>query len=204
MNQAMNYYMSILRAKETTRSLFRDAAHRLADLLAAEVAKQLPTKMVTVQTPFEKAKGIAYAGPQLIVPVLRSGIAMLPSFLSYFPDAYVGVVGLKRDEKTAIAHQYYCNIPPISDDMSIMIIDPMLATGGTSISTIQLLRDQGARDKQIYFVCMISAPEGIKAVTQAAPEVTIITAITDEKLNDKKFILPGLGDFGDRYFGTEK
>ena len=129
---------------------------------------------------------------------------MLSSFLTYFPNAFVGVVGLKRDEKTAIAHQYYCNIPPISDDMNIMIIDPMLATGGTSIATIQLLRDHGARDKQIYFVCMISAPEGIKAITQAAQDVTIITAITDEQLNDKKFIMPGLGDFGDRYFGTEK
>lgn len=203
MNQVMNYYMSILRSQETNRRLFRMAAHRLADLLAAEVAKQLPTKTVSVQTPLAKAEGIEYAGPHLIVPVLRSGIAMLSSFLNYFPDAFVGVVGLKRDEKTAIAHQYYCNIPPISDDMNIMIIDPMLATGGTSIATIQLLRDHGARDKQIYFVCMISAPEGIKAITQAAKDVTIITAITDEKLNDKKFIMPGLGDFGDRYFGTE-
>jgi len=203
MNQAMNYYMSILRSKETTRPLFRETAHRLADLLAAEVAKILPTKSISVQTPFANTQGVEYAGPHLIVPVLRSGIAMLPSFLNYFPDAYVGVVGLKRDEKTAIAHQYYCNIPPISDAMSIMIIDPMLATGGTSIATIQLLRDHGARDKQIYFVCMISAPEGIKAVNLAAKEVTILTAITDERLNDKKFNLPGLGDFGDRYFGTE-
>lgn len=203
MNNVTNYYMSILRSKETNRPLFRAAAHHLADVLAAEVAKQLPTKEVSIQTPFAKTKGSEYAGPQLIVPVLRSGIAMLPSFLSYFPDAFVGIVGLKRDEKTAIAHQYYCNIPPISNDMSIMIIDPMLATGGTAISTIELLRKQGARDNQIFLICMISAPEGIKAVAQAAGEVTIITAVTDERLNDKKFILPGLGDFGDRYFGTE-
>jgi len=105
MNQAMNYYMSILRSKETTRPLFRETAHRLADLLAAEVAKILPTKSISVQTPFANTQGVEYAGPHLIVPVLRSGIAMLPSFLNYFPDAYGGVVGLKRDEKTAIAHQ---------------------------------------------------------------------------------------------------
>jgi len=203
MNQAINYYLTILRNKETARCAFRQAAHQIADLLAQEAANHLKVRTITVQTPLAQASGIVYDDPQVIVPILRSGITMLPSFLRYFCDSRVGVVGLKRDEKTAIAKKYYSNIPPIDAQTQIIIIDPMIATGGTAIETLALLKEKGAIESQILFVSIVSSPEGIKIIKTSYPEVTIITASCDDGLNDKKYIVPGLGDFGDRYFGSE-
>jgi uracil phosphoribosyltransferase len=203
MNHAIAYYMMILRNKETPRPIFREAAHRVADLLVYEVAQFITMKSSTIQTPLASTEGLSYAGSIVLIPVLRSGMAMLPSFIHYFPEATVGVVGFRRDEKTAVAHRYYCNLPPIDAQAQIIITDPMLATGGTAIATIALLREQGVRDEQIIFVCMVSSPEGVVALQSFAPKLHFITAMQDEGLNSKKFIIPGLGDFGDRYFGTE-
>jgi uracil phosphoribosyltransferase len=203
MNNVMAYYMTMLRNKETPKAIFREAAHRVADLLAYEVAQFIMMKSVKIQTPIAGTEGLSYAGSIMLVPILRSGMAMLPSFLHYFPEASIGVVGLRRDEKTAHAHRYYCNLPAIDAQTQIIIIDPMLATGGTAIATIALLREQNVSDEQITFVCMVSAPEGIAALRSFAPQMHFITASEDEGLNNNKFIVPGLGDFGDRYFGTE-
>lgn len=203
MNQVMAYYMMILRNKETPKSIFREAAHRVADLLVYETAQFITMKKTSVSTPLATTEGLSYAGSIVILPILRSGIAMLPSFIHYFPEAAVGVVGFRRDEKTAIAHRYYCNLPSIDAKTQIIIIDPMVATGGTAIATIALLREQAVRDEQIIFVSMLSSPEGIAALRSFAPKIHFITASEDTGLNDKKFIVPGLGDFGDRYFGTE-
>lgn len=203
MNQAFSFFLSTLRDKNTSRAAFRRTAHVIADLLAQQAALHLKTKTIEIETPLQKTTGVAWQAPIMVVPILRSGLALLPSFLKLFEEASVGVIGLKRDEKTHNAHLYYANIPPIKNPMNIIIIDPMLATGGTSCQTVQALIEKGALEHLILFVSIVSAPEGMKALSTAYPHITIITAAVDDRLNDNKYILPGLGDFGDRYFGTE-
>lgn len=203
MNQAYAHFVSILRNKNTSRAAFRRTAHIVADLLAQETALHLQTKNIPIETPLQKTMGSAWQAPIMVVPILRSGLALMPSFLNFFEEASIGIIGLKRDETTHIARLYYANLPPIVNPMNIIIIDPMLATGGTACQTVQVLRDKGAVEKMIIFACIVSAPEGIAALHDKFPDVTIITAARDERLNDNKFIVPGVGDFGDRYFGTE-
>jgi len=204
MNKAINLYLTILRDKKTKCLQFRHAATIVADLLAHQTLLQLNTKTVTIDTPLAKTSGIQRINDIVLIPILRSGITMLPAFLCYFPDAPIGVVGLKREEKTAEAHLYYHNFPPLTPEHQIIILDPMLATGGTAVETIALLKKYGIQENKIIFVSIVSAPEGINKIRTAFPTVTIITAAEDERLNAKKFIVPGLGDFGDRYFGTEE
>lgn len=203
MNQAFDYYLSILRNKNTPRAQFRRTAHILAGLLAQQTALHLKTKKIELNTPLQKTTGTAWQAPIMLVPVLRSGIALMPAFLEFFEDASVGVIGLKRDEKTHQAHLYYINMPSVTPPLHAIILDPMLATGGTACQVVTALLERGIDQNMIIFVGIVSAPEGIKALKDTYPHVKIITAACDERLNDEKFIVPGLGDFGDRYFGTE-
>jgi len=202
MNNAINLYLTILRNRDTKRCSFQKTANLLSELLAQQALLHIQTKEVKIETPIAPTTGIERVDEVVLVPILRSGISMLPSFLKFLPGAAIGVVGLQRDEKTAQAHWYYHKLPPLNPKQQIIIIDPMLATGGTALETIGLLKKQGMPENKILFVSIVGAPEGIHAVESQFPEVTIIYAGKDTELNAKKFIVPGLGDFGDRYFGT--
>ena len=203
MKNAKQLFMTILRDKNTSSYGFRQAADRLSHILAHEAADYMTTKKIKLQTPIDSTVGIELAQPIVLIPILRSGITMLPVFLNYFPDATVGVVGLKRDEKTSVAHWYYENLPPLTGTEQIIILDPMIATGGTGIEILKKLKEHGVSQDQILFVSIVCAPEGLEAIRSEFPDIAIITVSVDDHLNDKKFIVPGLGDFGDRYFGTE-
>jgi uracil phosphoribosyltransferase len=203
MNQAQNYLLSILRNKDTDRATFRKTAHTLSELLAIETLNHIKMKKIDITTPLAKTSGFTIEQRIVIIPILRSGITMVEPFLKFFPHAYVGVVGLKRDEQTAQAHWYYENIPKLNKDDQIIIVDPMIATGGTGFETLTMLQKKGANLNTLLYANMVSAPEGIETIKNSFANITIITASVDSHLNDKKFIVPGLGDFGDRYFGTE-
>lgn len=192
-----------LRDKNTTRGAFRAAAQRLARMLAAQAASHLAKKEVQVQTPLAQASGVVLQNETVLVPILRSGLVLLPAFEEVFPEAGVGFVGLARDEETAQAKEYYRKLPPIPKGADVLVLDPMIATGGSGIAALQMLVDAGVTEKQILFVAVISAPEGLGAIQAAFPNIHMLIAQEDTGLNDEKFIVPGLGDFGDRYFGTE-
>jgi len=203
MEKAKTIFLSILRDKNISREKFRETANILAELIAHEALDHIQTEKTTIETPLATAQGLKIKPHILLIPILRSGITMLEPFLKYFQKATVGVVGLKRDEETAIASMYYNNIPSIPKDHKIIILDPMIATAGTGISTLQILKERGIKEEDIIFASIISAPEGLQSIRTKFPNITILTAGVDEKLNKNKFIVPGLGDFGDRYFGTE-
>lgn len=201
--KSYDLFLSILRDKSTPMNQFRKAARTLTQLLAQEALEQVKSKEIEIATPMGNATGSILAQKTVLVPILRSGITMVEPFLDYFTTASIGVVGLRRDEQTAIAHLYYENIPPIGPHDQVIMLDPMIATGGTAHATLEILTKKGVRQKQILFVAIVCAPEGIAVLRNSFPEVKIIVAAHDKKLNDKKFIVPGLGDFGDRYFGTD-
>lgn len=191
-----------LRDRNATLEQFRDAAEKLGLLLAIEAAAQLPKKSVTVETPLASTKGEKLSSQVVLVPILRSGLIFLPSFLHYYPNALVGFIGIRREEVTAIPHLYYSKLPPFTKDYRIVVLDPMLATAGSANLAIQVLKESGAAEEQIILASAIAAPEGIKRLKEEVPGVKIVALQIDEKLNAQKFIFPGLGDFGDRYFGT--
>lgn len=195
--------MTILRDKKTEYAQFRSTANQIARIMAYHIAQKLPTHNISIETPITSTTGITFKYPLLLVPILRSGMAMLPAFLELFTDARVGVVGLKRDEKTAIAHWYYQNVPTFVPETQIIILDPMIATGGTGIETLAFLEQKGAQQKNIFYASLVSAPEGLAIIKEKFPDITIICARHDKELTPQKFITPGLGDFGDRYFGTD-
>jgi uracil phosphoribosyltransferase len=192
--------LATLRDRRTTVEEFRRAARRISGVLAAEALRDVPTREVIVQTPLEPADGRRLAGDVVVVPVLRAGLGMLEAVLDLVPTARVGHLGLQRDETTAVASQYYVKLPPGLAGSFVLIIDPMLATGGSAVSALDRLAAAGARDVRI--VCIVAAPEGIAAVEARYPHVHIYTPVVDRALNDHKFIMPGLGDFGDRLYGT--
>lgn len=189
-----------LRDKDTRPSHFRRLSHRLSLILVHEATRQLPTTPVTVDTPLEQARGDALRADVVVVPVLRAGLGMVDAVLELLPHARVGHIGLQRDERTAIASRYYSKLPPDLSNSTALIVDPMLATGGSAVAAITVLQGAGARD--IRLICIVAAPEGIAAVEAAHPAVHIYTPVVDRELNAQKFILPGLGDFGDRLYGT--
>ncbi len=193
--------LHILRDVGTPPVVFRREATRISLLLAAEATRDLPSEAATVVTPLGPAQTRRVAVDIVVVPVLRAGLGMLDSVLELFPRARVGHIGLQRDESTAVAWQYYAKLPPDLTESHVLIIDPMLATGGSAIAALDVLRAKGAR--QIRLICIVAAPEGIVAVTRAHPGVDIYTPAVDAGLNEQKFIVPGLGDFGDRLYGTE-
>jgi uracil phosphoribosyltransferase len=189
-----------LRDKRTPPDQFRRAATRISVLLAAEAMRDLPTSEATVETPLGPAPGRRVEPDVVVVPVLRAGLGMLDAVLDLVPHARVGHIGLQRDELTAVASQYYSKLPAKIEASYVLMIDPMLATGGSAVAALDLLRQANARSVRI--VCIVAAPEGVTLVQQHHPEVRIYTPVVDRGLNGRKFIVPGLGDFGDRLYGT--
>jgi uracil phosphoribosyltransferase len=203
MNTLTNVLITQLRRKELTRIEFRAQTHQLAQCLAQQATDHLTTTPITVTTTFGKSDGIALTQPIVLVPILRSGLALLPAFVEFFPNAGIGCVGLRRDEKTAIATLYYNNIPKLAGNEHIIMLDPMIATGGSSCATLEILIKKGVAQRSILFVAIIASQQGLDVVKKSFPGITVIVAAVDHELNPQKFIVPGLGDFGDRYFGTE-
>ena len=189
-----------LRDARTPPERFRQLAWRISVLLGAEALRDVPTVAETVETPLGPARGARVRTDVVVVPVLRAGLGMLPGLLELVPSARVGHLGLQRDERTAVAAQYYAKLPSPLTDSYVLMIDPMLATGGSAVAALDHLTRAGAR--HIGLVCIVAAPEGIALVEQAYPQVPIYTPVVDERLNDHKYIVPGLGDFGDRLYGT--
>lgn len=192
--------LTILRDKTTPSSIFREAMGRISIILAYHALKELPLRQIRVQTPIKEATGYKLDSQIVVVPILRAGLSLVDSLITFIPEATVGHLGLYRDEKTKRPVQYYYKMPSELADAEVILVDPMLATGGSAIAGLDILKKQGA--KKIRFMCLIAAPEGIEAVHKKHPEIPVITASIDEKLNENKFIVPGLGDAGDRYFGT--
>ncbi|MEI6245690.1 MAG: uracil phosphoribosyltransferase [Acidobacteriota bacterium] len=192
--------LASLRDKNTRTSHFRSLARRISLILAVEASRDLPTAAVTIETPLEHTPCQQLQADIVVVPVLRAGLGMLEAVLEILPQARVGHIGLQRDEQTAIASQYYKKLPPDLSRSTALIIDPMLATGGSAVAAITMLQRAGAVD--IRLICIVAAPEGIAEVERAHPGVHIFTPAIDRELNAHKFILPGLGDFGDRLYGT--
>ena len=189
-----------LRDKTTRTGQFRRLAHRISLVLAAEAARDLPTTQVRVDTPLEPTDGFMLARDVVVVPVLRAGLGMVEAVLELLPHARVGHIGLQRDERTAVASEYYLKLPPDLSSSTALIVDPMLATGGSAVAAIAMLQRAGAVD--IRLICIVAAPEGIAAVEAAHTGVHVYTPAIDRELNAQKYILPGLGDFGDRLYGT--
>lgn len=189
-----------LRDRATTPSHFRRLTHRLSLILALEATRKLPMTLARVETPLEPAKGEVLNAKVVVVPVLRAGLGMVDAVLELLPHARVGHIGLQRDEQTAVASRYYARLPKDLADATALVVDPMLATGGSALSAIALLQEAGAKD--IRLICLVASPEGIAAVEAAHPSLHIYTPAIDRELNAQKFILPGLGDFGDRLYGT--
>lgn len=175
-------------------------AVRISVLLAAEALRSLPTRAASVMTPLGEAPGHRVAIDVVVVPVLRAGLGMLDAILELVPGARVGHIGLQRDEETAVASRYYSKLPPHLEASHVLIIDPMLATGGSAVAALDVLKAAGAH--RIQMICIVAAPEGIDLVERHHPDVEIYAPVVDRGLNDRKFILPGLGDFGDRLYGT--
>lgn len=193
------HIMTHLRDRTTKPATFRRLAHQLGLLLAYDATRDLAVQDKVVQTPLEECTGQVLARPLVIVPILRAGLGMTEPFLDLFPDVSVGYVGLERDHQTAVARSYYCKLPPLAGTR-VLVLDPMLATGGSAVQAISLVKDAGGRE--ISFVCIVAAPQGVETIQAAHPDVPVHTAAYDRDLNDRKYILPGLGDFGDRLYGT--
>lgn len=189
-----------LRDVRTTSEHFRQAARRISVLLASEALRDLPTDDVTVNTPNGPAPGRRIAADVVVVPVLRAGLGMLDAVLELVPQARVGHIGLQRDERTAVASKYYSKLPPDVGRSHVLIVDPMLATGGSLVSAVGLLLEAGARS--IRLASIVAAPEGVALLSRQYPDVSIYVPTIDQGLNAQKYIVPGLGDFGDRLYGT--
>ena len=192
--------LATLRDASTPPELFRRMAVRISLLLAAEATRDIPAAAVSVDTPLGPAAGKRLAGGVVVVPVLRAGLGMLDAVLELVPTARVGHIGLQRDEMTAVASQYYSKLPEGLERAFVLMIDPMLATGGSAVAALDRLRQAGAR--RVRMICIVAAPEGISLVERHHPDVHIYTPVVDQGLNEHKFIVPGLGDFGDRLYGT--
>lgn len=197
----IQHKISILRNKDTDRKTFRELVDEITMFMCYEALRDLPMQDVEVETPLIKTTCKELAGEAIaVVPILRAGLGMVSGILNMVPNAAVGHIGLYRDEETLEPHEYYCKLPKRIDERQIILLDPMLATGGSAVAAIDFIKQHGG--KKIKFMCMIAAPEGMKAVTEAHPDVDVYCAQMDEKLNERGYIMPGLGDAGDRLFGT--
>ena len=198
----IQHKLAILRNKKTGVKEFRELVSEIAGLMCYEATRNLPTEEVLVQTPVAQAKCRKLAGKKLaIIPILRAGLGMVDSMLDLIPSAKVGHIGLYRDPETHQPVEYYCKLPEDIGNRQVFVVDPMLATGGSAIAAIEFLKQHGC--KQITMMNIIGCPEGVKAVQEAHPDVDIYVAAIDEKLNEHAYIVPGLGDAGDRIFGTK-
>jgi uracil phosphoribosyltransferase len=195
-----SHFVTHLRDEDTKPSLFRSLCKRLTTLLAIEATKDLHLTSKIVTTPLEEITGHVISEPLIAIPILRAGLGMLDPIVEMFPDVSVGYIGLERNEQTAIASAYYAKLPPRIGGLTAFILDPMLATGGSAAHAVSLVSAAGI--STIKMLCIVAAPEGVQHLQQAHPTIEIYTAALDRELNDKKYILPGLGDFGDRLYGT--
>ena len=194
--------ISLIRDKNCGTREFRTVIGEIATLMGYEILRDLETELVEIETPMEKAMVPMIKGKKLaVVPILRAGLGMVDGILSLVPTAKVGHVGMYRDEETLQPKEYYCKLPEDIDQRLVLIVDPMLATGGSADAAIEFVKKQGA--KQIKFASIIAAPEGIKMLTEKHPDIQIYCGSIDRQLNENGYILPGLGDAGDRIFGTK-
>ncbi|HET6567416.1 MAG TPA: uracil phosphoribosyltransferase [Rhodothermales bacterium] len=192
--------LTILRRRETPHGTFRRTLESAAAMLAYEALRALPLREVQFDTPLEPAVGYELAGDVILVPILRAGLGMVDGFLRFLPDARVGHLGMYRDEHTRRPVDYYSSIPSTIASAHVFVTDPMLATGGSAVNAVSFLKARGA--SRIYFVCLVAAPEGVDLLSRHHPDVPILTAALDRGLDSRAFIRPGLGDAGDRIFGT--
>ncbi|MGC1261725.1 MAG: uracil phosphoribosyltransferase [Jannaschia helgolandensis] len=198
----VQHKLSLMRDKDTSTAVFRQLLREISQLLAYEITRELPMTTRRIETPLQAMDAPVLAGRKLaLVSILRAGNGLLDGILELVPSARVGFVGLYRDEATLEPVQYYFKVPDQLDERLVIAVDPMLATGNSSAAAIDLLKARGATD--IRFLCLLAAPEGIARMKAAHPDVPIVTAAIDERLNDKGYIVPGLGDAGDRMFGTK-
>jgi uracil phosphoribosyltransferase len=190
-----------MRCKETGTKDFRELLEEIAMLMAYEITRDFPLKEIDIETPVAKCKAKVLAGKKVgVVPILRAGLGMLNGVVNMIPAARVGHVGMYRDPKTLKPVEYYCKLPGDVEERTLIVVDPMLATGGSSAAALDLLKQKGA--KSMILMCLVAAPEGIRLVNEAHPDVPVYVAAIDDHLNDKGYIVPGLGDAGDRIFGT--
>ena len=193
------HVLTHLRDQTTKPALFRTLSYQISLLLALEATRDLGTVEKTIETPMESTMGHVLAKALVVVPILRAGLGMMQPFLDVFPVVSVGYVGLERDHDTAIARSYYCKLPPL-ETKRVIVVDPMLATGGSAVQAVNVVKAAGA--KEIVFICIVASPEGAAAMEKNHPEIPIHAGALDRELNHRKYILPGLGDFGDRLYGT--
>lgn len=197
----VQHKLTLMREKSTPTPLFRQLLREISMLLAYEVTRGLPMTTRQIETPLCPMEAPVLAGRKMaLVSILRAGNGLLDGILELIPSARVGFVGLYRDEQTLEPVQYYFKVPPDLEDRMVIVVDPMLATGNSSVAAIDLLKNAGARS--IRFLCLLAAPEGVARMHKAHPDVPVVTAALDERLNEKGYIVPGLGDAGDRMFGT--
>jgi uracil phosphoribosyltransferase len=192
--------LTVLRDRNTTWPNFRHALFECSAILAVEVARSLPLVETEIETPLERTRGARLSEQVVVVPVLRAGLGMVDGFLRLLPDARVGHLGMARDEAAHKPVDYYSRLPPGLAESQVFVLDPMLATGGSAVNALRHLKEAGAR--QLGLVCLVAAPEGVAAVTSAHPDVRIWTSAVDRGLDENAYIRPGLGDAGDRVFGT--
>ncbi len=192
--------ITILRDKNSTSETFRASLQSVSNILAVELSKGFKLTKTEVETPLEKTEGAKLANDVILVPVLRAGLGMVNGFLQIIPEAKVGHIGLQRDEETLKPIEYYYKVPKQLETAEVVMLDPMLATGGSASEALRYLKNRGA--SKLVFACVVAAPEGIKKITIEHPDVKIFAAALDRELNNKGYILPGLGDAGDRTFGT--
>jgi len=193
------HVLTLLRDKATPPSVFRVLCHQVTLLLVIEATRGLGERALAIETPMERHTGSELVEPLAIVPILRAGLGMVQPIVDLFPSAAVGYIGLERDHDTAIARSYYCKLPSV-DDKHVLLVDPMLATGGSAVRAIDIVMERNPR--KLSLLSIVSAPEGVAAVSEKYPDLPIFTVGLDRELNARKYILPGLGDFGDRLYGT--
>ena len=192
----------MIRNKNTGTNEFRKLIEEIAVLMGYEALRDLPLEDVEIETPIEKCKSPMIAGKKLaVVPVLRAGLGMVNGITTLVPSAKIGHIGLYRDPETLKPVEYYCKLPADCAEREVFVVDPMLATGGSSVAAIRMLKEKGC--KKIHFLCIIAAPEGVKAMQEAHPDVDVYIGALDEHLNEHGYIVPGLGDAGDRIYGTK-
>ena len=198
----IQHKLTMIREKNCGTKVFREVVNEIAMLMAYEVSRDMPLEDVVIETPMGKSTQKTLSGKKVaIIPILRAGIGMVDGILELIPAAKVGHVGLYRDEETLQPHEYFVKLPEDIASRQLFVVDPMLATGGSAIMAIDSLKERGASN--IKFVCLVAVPEGVKALQEAHPDLDIYTAALDERLNEDGYIVPGLGDAGDRLFGTK-
>jgi uracil phosphoribosyltransferase len=197
----ITHKLTQMRKASTGTKDFRENLDEIAELMAYEVCRDLPTRQVEIETPVAPCVGYELSKEVVIVPILRAGIGLLDGIRRLVPTAKVGFIGLYRDEQTLQPHEYFAKFPKNLDQAIVMIVDPMLATGGSAVAAIEAVKERGA--KNIKLVCLVGVPQGVQAVQKAHPDVDIYLAAMDDKLNEHGYIVPGLGDAGDRIFGTK-